>query len=140
MLLLGLLLFAGSAAIGGALVMQNADAIAHVQAFGHSWTVHLYTVFIVGALLACWCLLGAALFSCRMAERRRYARARRAHAHAKQLHDRHLSAEATVTGRHSAPVRTHRSHIDYGTHVSEMPRPAAGWQHQERRASAGHLG
>ena len=52
LIVFGILLIAGSGVIGAGLALQNRGAAVQVNAFGHLWTVHLYTVLFVGALQA----------------------------------------------------------------------------------------
>jgi hypothetical protein len=73
----GALLMLGAAAAGGWLGWENRNAIVRVHAGDFVWTGHLYAVLIVGALLACWFLLGVAFIRCRIAERRRGSALRR---------------------------------------------------------------
>ena len=64
-------MMAGSAGAGTLLAWQNRDTVVHVHVGGLVWTGHLYGVLAVGALLACWFLLGASFIRCRVAESRR---------------------------------------------------------------------
>jgi hypothetical protein len=57
---------------------QNRDVTVQVQIGHFGWTGHLWAVLVVGALLACWFLLGVAFIQCRLAERRRTRAARKA--------------------------------------------------------------
>lgn len=70
MVLFGLLFMLVPAGIGGWLAWQNRAAVVQVHVGSVVWTGHLYAVLIVGALLACWFVLGAAFIQCRIAERR----------------------------------------------------------------------
>lgn len=77
MLLFGLISMLVPAAAGGWLAWHNRDVVVRVQiAENVVWTGHLYAVLVVGALLACWFVLGAAFIQCRIAERRRARRDR----------------------------------------------------------------
>lgn len=118
LILFGILLITGSGAIGAGLVLQNRGAAAEVQVFGHLLTVHLYTVLIVGALLACWGMLGAAVIGCRISERRRLREARAAAASAERVHHHHrrpISVDRPLVGRHAAPLpRDHYRDRDRG--------------------------
>jgi hypothetical protein len=71
MVLFGLLSMLVPASVGGWLAWQNRAAVVRVHVGSAVWTGHLYAVLIVGALLACWFILGAAFIQCRIAERRR---------------------------------------------------------------------
>jgi hypothetical protein len=71
MFVIGLLSMLLAAGFGGWLAWENRNAIVHVHVGTVVWTGHLYAVFIFGALVACWFLLGAAFIQCRIAERRR---------------------------------------------------------------------
>jgi len=71
MVLLGLLCMLVPAGVGGWVAWQNRAAVVHVQVGSFVWDGHLYAVLVVGALLACWFVLGAAFIQCRIAERRR---------------------------------------------------------------------
>lgn len=117
MIFFGILLITGSGAIGAGLVLQNRGAAADVQIFGHLLTVHLYTILIVGALLACWGMLGAAVIGCRISERRRLREARaasvsesaeRAHRH------RTVTVDRPLVGRHAAPLPPRDRYRDRG--------------------------
>lgn len=77
MFVVGALLMLSSAATGSLLAWQN-GAVVHLRVGPWLWTAHLGGVLIVGALLACWFLLGAAFIRCRIAERRRMRAARQA--------------------------------------------------------------
>jgi hypothetical protein len=59
------------AGAGGYLAWQNRHAIVHARVGEWTWTGHLWGVLVIGALLACWFMLGAAFLQCRFAERRR---------------------------------------------------------------------
>jgi hypothetical protein len=69
-LAVGMLLMLSSVGAGALLVTQN-RVVVQVQVGNEVWTGHLYGVLVIGALLACWFLLGAAFIQCRVAERRR---------------------------------------------------------------------
>lgn len=71
MLIFGLLSMLVAAGSGGFLAWQNRDAVVRLHVGSVVWTGHLYAVLVIGALLACWFLLGAAFIQCRIAERRR---------------------------------------------------------------------
>ena len=103
MVLFGLLSMLVPAGVGGWLAWQNRDAVVHVQVGSVVWTGHLYAVFIVGALLACWFVLGAAFIQCRMAERRR-ARATAAEP-VRQESQPPPRQPQRQPARHSAPTR-----------------------------------
>ena len=78
MLIFGVLLLIGSLGGGVLLALENRDVVVQAR-LGHVvWTGHLYTALIVGALLACWFMLGVAFIRCRLAERRRRAASRSA--------------------------------------------------------------
>jgi hypothetical protein len=77
-ILFGLLLLAGAAGTGGYLCWENRDIVVRVHVFSHVWHGHLYAVFVFGALLSCWFLLGASFVQCRLAERRDHRAAARA--------------------------------------------------------------
>lgn len=76
MVFIGVLLMLVPAGVGGWLAYENRDAVVDVQMGNVVWTGHLYEVFMMGALLACWFILGAAFVQCRIAERRRARAAR----------------------------------------------------------------
>ena len=78
MLFGGLLLMLGAAGAGTFLGWQNRDVTVRVQVGDTVWHGHLWAVLVIGALLACWFLLGAAFVQCRVAERRRNRAARKA--------------------------------------------------------------
>ena len=75
MVIFGLLSMLIAAGAGGFLAWQNRDAVVRVHVASMVWTGHLYAVLVIGALLACWFVLGAAFIQCRIAERRRGKRA-----------------------------------------------------------------
>jgi hypothetical protein len=77
-LIFGALCLLASAGAGTAIVWQNRDTVVQIQVAHDVWTTHLGGVLVVGALLACWFLLGAAFIQCRLAELRRSRQARRA--------------------------------------------------------------
>ena len=77
MLVVGLVLVLSSAGVAVALGLENASAIVEIRAFDHVWTTHLYTLLIIGALVACWFLLGISFIWCRVGEKRRARAARR---------------------------------------------------------------
>jgi uncharacterized membrane protein YciS (DUF1049 family) len=58
---------AGAAALLG---WENRNVVVRVHAGPYLWTGHLYAVLVVGALAACWLLLGLSCIRCRMAELR----------------------------------------------------------------------
>jgi hypothetical protein len=66
---------------GSYLAWQNRNTVVHARVGDLTWTGHLWGVLVVGALLACWFLLGAAFIQCRIAERRRSRTARPQAAH-----------------------------------------------------------
>lgn len=70
MLLIGL--FAVLVPAGGAalLAWENRNVIVSLHAGPYVWTGHLYAVLVVGALTACWLLLGVSCVRCRFAELR----------------------------------------------------------------------
>lgn len=68
MLLIGMLAVlvpAGGAALLG---WENRNVIVSVHAGPYVWTGHLYAVLVVGALAACWLLLGVSCLRCRITE------------------------------------------------------------------------
>jgi hypothetical protein len=69
-IVLGLLFMIGSAGTGAYLAWQIRDVMVRIHVGEATWTGHLYGLLILGALLACWFLLGAAFIQCRIAERR----------------------------------------------------------------------
>jgi hypothetical protein len=69
-LIFGVLATLTSAGVGGFLAWENRDTVVRVQIGDHAWTGHLYGVLILGALLACWFLLGISCIHLRMSERR----------------------------------------------------------------------
>lgn len=71
MVVFGLLSMLLPAGVGGWLAWENRDTIVRVHVGEVVWTGHLYAVLVVGALFACWFVLGAAFIQCRLAERRR---------------------------------------------------------------------
>lgn len=83
-----------AAGAGGLLAWQNRQTVVSVHIGGMVWTGHLYAVLVVGALLACWFLLGAAFIQCRIAERRR-----RKQAPAHRALDRREDAQRPVAER-----------------------------------------
>lgn len=103
MLLFGLLSMLVPAGVGGWLAWQNRAAVVHVQVGTVVWTGHLYAVFIVGALMACWFVLGAAFIQCRIAERRR-ARAHAAEELTRESRPPQRQPQRTPA-RRSAPTR-----------------------------------
>jgi hypothetical protein len=66
----GVLLMLSSAGAGALLGWENRDTVVRVHVGHLVWSGHLYAVLVVGALLACWFLLGVAFIHCRIAERR----------------------------------------------------------------------
>lgn len=70
MIVVGALLMLSSAGAGVLLAWQNLAAVVHIRVGDWVWTGRLYTLLLIGALLACWFLLGAAFIQCRVAERR----------------------------------------------------------------------
>lgn len=70
MVVFGVLSMLIPAGAGTYLGWQNRNAVVRVHVGHFVWLGHLYGVLIVGALLACWFLLGAAFIQCRIAERR----------------------------------------------------------------------
>ena len=78
MIVVGALLLLSSTAAGTLVAWQNRAAVIHVKVGDWVWTGRLYALLIIGALLACWFLLGAAFIQCRIAERRGKRAAHRA--------------------------------------------------------------
>ena len=93
-MLIGLLFMLGSAGAGGYVAWQNRRAMVHAHVGGVEWTGHLWAVLVIGALLACWFVLGAAFIQCRIAERRGARRA---------------AETAAATGASDDPVPARRS-------------------------------
>jgi len=77
-LIFGVLLLIGSLGGGVLHALENRDVVVQARVGHVAWTGHLYTAPIVGALLACWFMLGVAFIRCRLAERRRRAASRSA--------------------------------------------------------------
>jgi hypothetical protein len=77
-LIFGVLLLIGSLGSGVLLALENRDVVVQARVGHVVWTGHLYTALIVGALLACWFMLGVTFIRCRLAERRRRAASRSA--------------------------------------------------------------
>jgi hypothetical protein len=73
----GTLSMLASAGAGTLVAWQNRNAVVRVHVADTVWTVRLYGLLVVGALLACWFLLGAAFIQCRLAELRRARAAER---------------------------------------------------------------
>jgi hypothetical protein len=71
MFVIGLLSMLVPAGFGGWVAWENRDTVVQVHLGNLVWTGHLYAVFVVGALTACWFFLGIAFVRCRVAERRR---------------------------------------------------------------------
>jgi hypothetical protein len=101
MLVFGLLSMLVPAAAGGWLAWENREAVVRVHVANVVWTGHLYAVLVVGALLACWFVLGAAFIQCRIAERRRA----RAGAAEQVRRESQPAPRQRVPSRHSAPGR-----------------------------------
>jgi hypothetical protein len=99
-LVFGLLMLFGSVGCGVLLALENRDVLVDVRVLNMAWTGHLYAALIVGALLACWFMLGAAFVGCRLAVRRRRRAAARTAA-------RGRSAAAPARD-HDHPAATHR--------------------------------
>lgn len=78
MILFGLLLLAGAGGLGGYLCWENRNIVVRLEVLNHPWQGHLYAVFVFGALLAFWLLLGASFIQCRIAERRDHRAATKA--------------------------------------------------------------
>jgi hypothetical protein len=78
MVAFGILCMLIPAGTGTYLAWQNRNAIVQAHVGNLVWTGHLYGVLIIGALLACWFLLGAAFIQCRIAELRQSRAVRRA--------------------------------------------------------------
>lgn len=70
MLLIGMLAVLAPAGGAALLAWENRDVIVSLHAGPYVWTGHLYAVFVVGALTACWLLLGVSCLRCRFAELR----------------------------------------------------------------------
>jgi hypothetical protein len=70
LIVFGLFCMLGAGGLGFLLAWQTRDVLLRLDLGPITWTGHLYAVLVVGALLACWFLLGAAFIQCRLAERR----------------------------------------------------------------------
>ena len=70
MIAVGLLMMLASAGSGAYLGWQIRHVVVTLRVGDVTWTGHLYALLILGALLACWFVLGAAFVQCRIAERR----------------------------------------------------------------------
>ena len=70
----GGLMLVGSAGCGLWLALQNSDIVVRARVGSAVWTGHLYTVLVIGALLAAWFLLGIAFLTCRRRSAHRRAR------------------------------------------------------------------
>jgi hypothetical protein len=70
-LVLGVLMILLPAAGVSVLAWQNRAILVSIRVGDAVWTVNIYGLLIMGALLACWVFLGAAFIRCRIAERRR---------------------------------------------------------------------
>lgn len=71
MIALGLFMMLAPAGVGGYVGWQLRNVVVRLRIGEFTWTGHLYALLILGALLACWFMLGAAFVQCRIAERRR---------------------------------------------------------------------
>jgi hypothetical protein len=70
MIVIGMLMMLASAGAGAFLGWQIRHVLVRLRIGDFIWTGHLYALLILGALLVCWFLLGAAFVQCRFAERR----------------------------------------------------------------------
>jgi hypothetical protein len=67
----GLVSMVVAAGAGSWVAWENRHAIVRMHVVGDVfWTGHLSGLLVVGALLACWFMLGVAFVRCRIAERR----------------------------------------------------------------------
>lgn len=105
MLIFGVLAMAASGAAGGYLCWSNRHSVAQIHIGDHVWTVHLYGVFIIGGLLACWFLLGASCLHLRLRERREGLTQSRGKAGSAQTAPSRAAIQPT-TGKCSASART----------------------------------
>jgi hypothetical protein len=113
-LIFRVLLLIGSLGSGVLLALENRDVVVQARAGHVVWAGHLYTALVVGALLACWFMLGVAFIRCRLAERRRRAASRsavRSRPPAQRLADpspRRLGAGRSISATKApiAPART----------------------------------
>jgi hypothetical protein len=92
MIVIGMLMMLASAGAGAFLGWQIRHVVVRLRIGEVTWTGHLYALLILGALLACWFLLGAAFVQCRFAERRAARR----------------SATSATPATSEAPARTSR--------------------------------
>jgi hypothetical protein len=125
----GVLLLIGSLGGGVLLALENRDVVVQARVGHVVWTGHLYTALIVGALLACWFMLGVAFIRCRLAERRRRAASRsaaRSRPPAQRL--AHLSPRRLGAGRSisatKAPTAPPRTNAYRSTVPSTAPSTA----------------
>jgi hypothetical protein len=66
----GVFAMLASGAAGGFLGWQNRDRLVHVRIAEQVWTSPLWALLLLGAVLACWFLLGASCIHLRIRERR----------------------------------------------------------------------
>jgi hypothetical protein len=128
-LIFGVLLLIGSLGGGVLLALENRNVVVQARVGHVVWTGHLYTALIVGALLACWFMLGVAFIRCRLAERRRRAASRAAARSRPPAHSlvdpspRHLGAGRSISVT-KAPTGPPRANAYPSTARSTAPSTA----------------
>jgi len=110
-LIFGVLLLFGSLGCGVLLALEQRDVLVQAQVGHVEWTGHLYAAVIVGALLACWFMLGVAFIRCRLAERRRGAASR----------SRALTRPGTAVGYRSQTPPTATTAAPRSTSAAKTP-------------------
>lgn len=60
MIIVGFIVFAAAVAAAAVLIGQNRNAAVDVHALGHTWSVHLYWVFVAGFVVPLVALIGLA--------------------------------------------------------------------------------
>ena len=106
MIAFGVLFMLIPAGAGGYLAWENRHAVVHARVGNLTWTGHLWGVLVIGAILACWFLLGAAFIQCRIAERRRARRAApEAGARRRPVAERAAPRRSTGSAKTAAGVR-----------------------------------
>lgn len=116
MFIFGVLAALASAGAGGFLAWENRDVMVRVHLGNHAWSGHLYGVLILGALLACWFLLGLSCIHLRLRERRQRRAARAAAAAGSTA----PAESAAPAGSPAMDVPDRRPHRRTGRHVGAV--------------------